>query len=320
MLKVENTLANHISAAGDGAAYDAACKRLLANKIILAWIMKSCLEEYRECGVKEIAERYIEGTPQISQEPVNPDEIIDNEQIQGMNTEDSTIREGTITYDIRFRALVPGTDERVSLFINIEAQSNFYPGYPIVKRAIYYCSRMLSSQYGTEFTAPQYSKIKKVYSIWLCKNPPKKRKNTINRYSIKEENLVGNVSESVENYDLLSAVMLCLGGESEEADSGVLKLLEVLLSSEREADEKKKILQEEFSIEMDRTLESEVQLMCNLSKDVEEKGIQKGIQKGVVLSLSNLMKSMKWTKEQAMEALGIPESEREEYSKALAKK
>lgn len=29
---------------------------------------------------------------------------------------------------------------------------------------------------------------------------------------------------------------------------------------------------------------------------------------------------MKWTKEQAMEALGIPESEREEYLKALAKK
>lgn len=29
---------------------------------------------------------------------------------------------------------------------------------------------------------------------------------------------------------------------------------------------------------------------------------------------------MKWTKEQAKEALGIPESEREEYSKALTKK
>lgn len=316
MKKVENTLAKYITTAAEGAAYDAACKRLLANKIILAWIMKSCLEEYRDCEVKEIAERYIEGTPQISQEPVNSDETVGSDQIQGMNIEDSTIHEGTITYDICFRALVPGTDEQVSLFINIEAQSNFYPGYPIIKRAIYYCLRMLSSQYGTEFTAPQYSKIKKVYSIWLCKNPPEKRKNTINRYSIKEENLVGNVLEPIENYDLLSAVMICLGGENKEADSGILKLLEVLLSSEREADEKKKILREEFFIEMDRTFESEVQLMCNLSKGVEEKGIQKG----AILSLNNLMKSMKWTKEQAMEALGIPESEREEYTKALSKR
>lgn len=29
-------------------AYDEACKRLLSQKIILAWIMKSCLEEYRD--------------------------------------------------------------------------------------------------------------------------------------------------------------------------------------------------------------------------------------------------------------------------------
>ena len=111
-----------------------------------------------------------------------------------------------------------------------------------------------------------------------------------------------------------------MSGESENADSGILKLLEVLLSSEREADEKKKILQEEFSIEMDRTFESEVQLMCNLSKGVEEKGRREGRQEGVILSLMNLMNNMKLTKEQAMEALGIPESEREEYTRELAKK
>ena len=39
------------------------CKRLLSEKIILAWIMKSCLEEYRDYDVKEIARRYIEGSP-----------------------------------------------------------------------------------------------------------------------------------------------------------------------------------------------------------------------------------------------------------------
>ena len=68
--------------------------------------------------------------------------------------------------------------------------------------------------------------------------------------------------------------------------------------------------------------------MCNLSKGVEEKGRreghregrQEGRQEGVILSLMNLMKNMKLTKEQAMEALGIPESEREEYTRALAKK
>lgn len=111
MTEVENILANNITAAGDKAEYDAACKRLLANKIILAWIMKSCLEEYKNFDVDEIAERYIEGSPQIAQTAVNPDEISKGEQIKGNRTEDSTIKEGTITYDIRFEAYVPQMSE-----------------------------------------------------------------------------------------------------------------------------------------------------------------------------------------------------------------
>ena len=166
-MEIENTLAKNITAAGEKAAYDAACKRLLANKIILAWIMKSCLEEYKTHSIHEIAEKYIEGVPQIAEVAVNPDEETRNcgEQIWGVKNEDSTIQEGTITYDIRFLAIVPGTGEMIRLMINVEAQNDFYPGYPIIKRALYYCSRMISSQYGREFTGPHYEKIKKVYSI-----------------------------------------------------------------------------------------------------------------------------------------------------------
>ena len=57
----------------DKAKYDAACKRLLSEKIILAWIMKSCMEEFRNSDVKEIAAEYIEGQPQVAEVPVNPD-------------------------------------------------------------------------------------------------------------------------------------------------------------------------------------------------------------------------------------------------------
>ena len=46
-MEAENILARNITAAGDKAAYDTACKRLLANKGIFAWIMKSRLDEYR---------------------------------------------------------------------------------------------------------------------------------------------------------------------------------------------------------------------------------------------------------------------------------
>ena len=46
-MQMETILARNIEAAEGKAAYDHAVKRLLANKMILAWIMKSCIEEYR---------------------------------------------------------------------------------------------------------------------------------------------------------------------------------------------------------------------------------------------------------------------------------
>lgn len=316
-MEVENTLAKNITIADNKAAYDAACKRLLANKVILAWIMKSCLEEYRDFEVDEIAKKYIEGFPQITKVAVNPDEEIKqySEQIKGAKTEDSTIKEGTITYDIRFYALVPQSEELVGLIINVEAQNNFYPGYPIVKRGIYYCSRMISSQYGVEFTDAHYERIKKVYSIWICANPPKYRENTITRYVIQEENLVGNIAERKENYDVFTVVMICLGHDGDDRYTGILKLLDVLLSSEKEPEEKKKILQNDFHIKMTKILESEVQAVCNLSKGVEENGIKKGI----LVSIQNLMESMDWTAEQAMKALKIPETEQAIYVDNLKK-
>lgn len=322
-MKAKSTLAKMISTAGEKAAYDRACKRLLANKIILAWIMKSCLEEYRDCEISEIASRYIEGEAQISEVAVHPDEEVQSQQITGLNTEDSTINEGTVTYDIRFRAIVPGTGERISLIINIEAQNDFYPGYPIVKRNLYYCCRLVSSQYGTEFTNSHYEKIKKVYSIFICMNPPNYRKNTINQYSIQEEKVVGLYEEDIMNYDLLTAIIICLGDVDDEEATEILKFLEVLLSTERSTEEKKKILQEDFAIKMTQELEREVSEMCNLSDGVEQKGIAKGraygIAEGIATSIRKLTESMGWTIEQAMDALQIPIEERNGYLNMLKK-
>ncbi len=189
----ETTIAQGLHTTNDSAGYDAACKRVLSEKVILARIMKACLAEYKDCDVSEIAEKYIEGHPQVSEVPVLPDES--GTIISGMDTEDKSVHEGTVTYDIRFRALVPDTGEQIGLIVNVEAQNDFYPGYPLIKRGIYYCCRMISSQFGREFTNSHYEKIKKVYSIWICMNPPKRCENTITRYRLMEEQLVGEAAE-----------------------------------------------------------------------------------------------------------------------------
>ena len=257
------------------------------EKIILAWIMKNCLEEYRDCDVNEIAEKYIEGMPQISEVAVIPDESNHVSMIHGAGNEDVSLTEGTVTYDIRFLAVAPVSGELIRLIINIEAKNDFYPGYPLIKRGIYYCSRMISAQYGTEFTSSRYENVKKVYSIWICMNPPKNRENSITRYYIVEENLVGNVKERKADYDLMAAVMICLGRE-EDSNIDLLKLLNVLLSTEKDSEDKCQILEDDFHIKMAQTLESEVSLMCNLSKGVEEKGFEKGRQEGIIAMVSAL--------------------------------
>ena len=172
---------------------------------------------------------------------------------------------------------------------------------------------MISSQYGREFTGPHNEKIKKVYSIWICMNPPQYRENTITRYRMVEEHLVGEGKEPVRNYDLLSIIMLCLGGPDGENYDGVLRMLDVLLSNETSEAEKRKILQDDYDIQMTQTMEREVSVMCNLSKGVREMGRADGI----LSSLKNLMETMGLTIEQAMAALKVPEGERQKYMDLL---
>ena len=99
----------------------------------------------------------------------------------------------------------------IRLIINVEAQTAFNPGYPLTKRAIYYCSRMISAQHGPIFKKSEYGKIRKVYSIWVCTKPSDEFQNTLTRYSIRPEQLIGNATEKSENYDLMSVVTICLG-------------------------------------------------------------------------------------------------------------
>lgn len=317
---IETTMSQGLRVTDSQASYDAACKRLLSEKAILARIMKSCLEEYKDCDVNDIAEKYIEGVPQVDSVPVAPDEGTPS-LITGMDTEEKSINEGSFTYDIRFRATAPRSNEQIALIINVEAQNDFYPGYPLIMRAVYYCCRMISSQYGREFTGSHYEKIKKVYSIWICMKPPKNRENTITRYRLVEEHLVGEAAEPVKNYDLLSIIMLCLGRPDGENYDGVLRMLDVLLGSETSEAEKRKILQNDYDIPMTQAMERKVTEMCNLSKGVIEKGVAQGMAQGmaqgILASLRNLVKNMGVSVEQAMSVLEIPETERQKYMDLL---
>ena len=152
----------------------------------------------------------------------------------------------------------------------MEAQNDASPGYPLTKRALYYCGRMLSAQYGREFVNAEYEKLKKVYSIWICTDGPLYKQNTINFYSVKEDSLIGEHVEPVSNYDLLTVVMIYTAKDFMNLQDDVIKMLSVLLSRNLDAQERMNILEKDFNIAMTEEVKQEVDEMCNLSKGVRE--------------------------------------------------
>ena len=260
------------------ALYDEAAKRLLSQKTVLAYILKGCLMEYQDYTPEEIADRFIEGDPQIGEAAVHADEEISEwekpERILGLNTEDTAVTEGMVRYDIRFKALLPKNPERLYLILNIEAQNEQQMWYPLLKRAVYYGSRLISSQYGTVFSGMDYGAVKKVYSIWICTKSAKKYRNSMNRYEMVEECLVGENRSDPEKYRLMNLILLHVGEYDEGTHEGILGFLEVLLSGKLQAEEKRQILQERYHIAMTRKMSEEVTQMCNLSWGIYQDGVE----------------------------------------------
>lgn len=216
---------------------DEACCRLMANKVILARLLKAVIQEYQDCSLEDLEQKYLEGEPSILSSFVDQD-IQDSGRIKGENTVDKSQTEGNTLYDILFSAYSPWRKQDSQVIINVENQNNWHPGYPLLKRAAYYCGRLISRQKGTVFTGSAYGKLQKVYSIWICLEPPKKKQNTITVFSMQPDHLVGNAKYDKMKYDLATVIMVCLGKE-ERKEKDILRLLRILLSPEIQPGRKK---------------------------------------------------------------------------------
>ena len=266
----------------DNAKYDQHAKHLLASRKLLAEIVKKVVPEFQDASIDDIANKYIEGTPLVGSVPVNPG--LTNavpSKISGDRNEDGAPKEGYITYDILFHARAPGTEETMTLIINVEAQRTQKEStltYHLMKRAVFYACRLISSQKEREFEGKDYNSIKKIYSIWICMDSPSED-SYINRYRLEEKYLLHRYKESPENYDLVNIVLISLG---EKADKDrLIHLLQVLFTeSQQTFDSKRNILQKEYHIEMTPEMEEEMNTMCNLSLNISEEALNRGLAQG----------------------------------------
>ena len=284
-------LKNAVMATDRDAQYDNSAKRLIAHKIVLAWILIRTVEEFKGMEPLEVA-ALIEGIPYISAVPVEPGltnavRFKNGKRLVGFNTENQEMNEGLVRFDIVF--YVRMKDGLSQIIINVEAQKDEPGEYEILNRAVFYVSRLISSQKERDFENSSYDDIKCVYSIWICMNM---EENTMGHIHLTKEDLIGSY-EWKGNLDLLNIIMIGLAKELPEHDETyeLHRLLGALLSRELTVDEKLDIIGKEYDIPLEENFRKDMSTMCNLSQGVKEEGIAIGRAEGEAGLITKMYKN-----------------------------
>lgn len=284
-------LKSAVMATDRDAQYDNSAKRLIAHKIILARILVKTVEEFKGMDPLEVA-ALIEGLPYISAVPVEPGltnavHFQNGQRLVGFNTENQELNEGLVRFDIVF--YVRMKDGLSQIIINVEAQKDEPGEYEILNRAVFYVSRLISSQKERDFENSSYDDIKCVYSIWICMNM---EENTMGHIHLTKEDLIGSY-EWKGNLDLLNIIMIGLAKELPEHDETyeLHRLLGALLSRELTVDEKLDIIGKEYDIPLEENFRKDMSTMCNLSQGVKEEGIAIGRAEGEAGLITKMYKN-----------------------------
>ena len=273
-------IANAVNAAGDKAQYDTRVKRLLAQKSILAHILVKTVDEFKGMKPEDVV-KYIEGEPSISVVPVEPGlanmEKTDaaGQRIVGLNTENAEINEGLVRFDIIFYVRMKNGLSQI--IVNIEAQKDEPTEYKILNRAIFYVSRLISSQKERDFVNTNYDDIKQVFSIWICMNMDD---NSLSHIHLTKDELLKPCNWKG-NLDLLNIVLIGITNGIPEHDEKyeMHRLIGALLSSELKEQEKLDIIEHEYNIPTSQEFREDVRIMCNLSTGIEERATERATKK-----------------------------------------
>lgn len=276
-------IANAVNAAGDKAQYDTRVKRLLAQKSILAHILVKTVDEFKGMKPEDVV-KYIEGEPSISVVPVEPGlanmEKPDaaGQRIVGLNTENAEINEGLVRFDIIFYVRMKNGLSQI--IVKIEAQKDEPTEYKILNRAIFYVSRLISSQKERDFVNTNYDDIKQVFSIWICMNMDD---NSLSHIHLTKDELLKPCNWKG-NLDLLNIVLIGITNGIPEHDEKyeMHRLIGALLSSELKEQEKLDIIEHEYNIPTSQEFREDVRIMCNLSTGIEERATEKTSEKFIL--------------------------------------
>ena len=163
--------------------------------------------------------------------------------------------------------------------MNIEAQKDEPTEYKIMNRAIFYVSRLISSQKERDFINMNYDDIRQVFSIWICMNM---ECNSLSHIHLTKDDKL-EVYDWKGNIALLNIVLI---GITNDIPKRVEKyelhrLIGTLFSNELNIQEKLDIIEQEYNIPVNKEFREDVNIMCNLSTGIEERAAEKAAEKAI---------------------------------------
>lgn len=201
----------------------------------------------------------------------------------------------------------------MKFLVNLEAQRSSDPGklgYHLENRIIFYLARMISAQKQTEFYHSDYDNLKNVRSIWICLNN-REDGDSIEEIYLDRKTVFGKIANPY-NTNLMRGIIVNVrsGKNLKDSKNTLISMLEKLFS-QISVEEKKRILTENYGMIMTAELEGRIQIMCNLSENIRDMGIEEGIKEERINAVERMLKAGS-TKEQIM-LFGYTE---EEYAEA----
>lgn len=215
-------------------------KKFFSRKEVLAGILLGVIPEFKYSTFEDV-----QNSIETSEFNVLNAEVLNSADIEDPQK---------VIYDILVMVYVPKTGrQEVHLLFDLEMQYDYRPGYPLMNRAVYYTSRLITKQ---RIEKAKYAKLLPVRSTWISvKNVPRDLQNRMVHITLEAHDSAGiDLSERFDGIDLIGIDFILLS-ESYNWNSGddtTVKFLQSIFNN--------RLSNREFNpfIEVTSEIESEV--------------------------------------------------------------
>ena len=291
---------------------DPGFKMIIRNVDLMCWILKNCVEPYKDCELSEIRDCL----------------MIEGNRVMSLSEEMPDRENGTVRLDTVFIVRLPG-GEKAAIYLNIEGQSYRTSFDTLAKRATYYLSRVISMQRIPGSNHP-YDDITQSFSVWL--DFSRTDGNSIDVYRSVGKRISGEGEPK--EMDLTRLVIVSIDGKYGTDRKDFKSLITAIFKSgmpDRDLDSLLKRtykFAETESIIQGRDMMSMTERAINdarsdalnegIEKGIgigeergikigEERGIEKGIGKGIVIAVCGYIRNTGATIDEAFDKLSIPD-------------